>query len=482
MAGSYKTPGGYIDEIPKFPASITAVATSIPAFIGHTQKAERDEPDDLDFIPTRITSLLEYEQYFGTMNNEVITINISDEFAKEGKVKTLISRDIKVQISPSKNIMFYQMQLFFANGGGVCYVISTGRLKSSISKRSLKKGLDKLYNYDGPTLIIFSEGINLTKAEDLYYLYNDALMQSYNLKNRFVIMDTSKNLPQGKNEIEFFRENITGGDIPGSLKYGAAYYPMLITSMLYRYVDSSVKIIHKTITKRNGKNDVKGNGEFNKLALNEILLKNNIVYTAIKTEITKYTVILPPSAAMAGVYSAVDNNYGAWKVPANVSLNNVNAPSVLMNDADQESLNIDVNFGKSINVIRNFPGKGTVIWGARTLEGNDNEWRYISVCRFFMMAENSIRNTLKPFAFEPNDNNTWMTIKSMINNFLILQWRPGALRGTKPEEAFFVHAGLGETMTTQDILDGRMIVQIGMAAIRPAEFIIITIVQMIMQN
>ena len=295
-------------------------------------------------------------------------------------------------------------------------------------------------------------------------------------------MDTSKNLPQGKNEIEFFRENITGGDIPGSLKYGAAYYPMLITSMLYRYVDSSVKIIHKTITKRNGKNDVKGNGEFNKLALNEILLKNNIVYTAIKTEIAKYTVILPPSAAVAGVYSAVDNNYGVWKAPANVSLNNVNAPSVLLNDVDQESLNIDVNFGKSINVIRNFPGKGTVIWGARTLAGNDNEWRYISVCRFFMMVENSIRNALKPFAFEPNDNNTWMTIKSMINNFLILQWRQGALQGTKPEEAFFVHAGLGETMTTQDILDGRMIVQIGMAAIRPAEFIIITIVQMIMQN
>jgi phage tail sheath protein FI len=482
MAGSYKTPGGYIDEIPKFPTSITAVATSIPAFIGHTQKAERDEPDDLDFIPTRITSLLEYEQYFGTMNNEVITINISDEFAKEGKVKTLISRDIRVQINPSKNIMFYQMQLFFANGGGVCYVISTGRLKSSISKRSLKKGLDKLYNYDGPTLIIFPEGINLTKAEDLYYLYNDALMQSYNLKNRFVIMDTSKNLPQGKNEIEFFCENITGGDIPGSLKYGAAYYPTLITSMLYRYVDSSVKIIHKTITKRNGKNDVKGNGEFNKLALNEILLKNNIVYTAIKIEITKYTVILPPSAAMAAVYSAVDNNYGAWKVPANVSLNNVNAPSVLMNDADQESLNIDVNFGKSINVIRNFPGKGTVIWGARTLAGNDNEWRYISVCRFFMMVENSIQNALKPFAFEPNDNNTWITIKSLIGNFLILQWRQGALQGARPEEAFFVHTGLGETMTTQDILDGRMIVQIGMAAIRPAEFIIITIVQMIMQN
>lgn len=482
MAVSYKTPEEYTDKIPKFPASITAVATSIPAFIGYTQKAEKDKPGDLDFIPTRITSLLEYEQYFGTMNNEEIRINISDELIKEGKVKTLNSRDIKVEISPSKNIMLYQMQLFFANGGSVCYIISTGRLKSNISKRSLKKGLDQLYNCDGPTLIIFPEGSNLTKAEDLYNLYNEALKQAYNLRDRFVIMDTNKNLPPGKNEIDFFRENISGGDIPGALKYGAAYYPTLITSMLYRYVDSSVKIIHKTITKRNGKNDVKGNGEFNKLALNEILLKNNIVYTAIKAEIARYTVTLPPSAAMAGVYTTVDNNRGVWKAPANVSLNNINAPSVLINDIDQQSLNIDVNFGKSINVIRNFPGKGTVIWGARTLAGNDNEWRYISVCRFFMMIENSIRNALKTFAFEQNDNNTWANVKSLINNFLILQWRQGALQGTKPEEAFFVHAGLGETMTAQDILDGRMIVQIGMAAIRPAEFIVITIVQMITQN
>ena len=471
----------YLKEASNLSISVTPVATAVPAFIGYTQKAYKDTPGDLVFIPTYITSLLEYEQYFGTMNNEVIIIHISDELTKTGKTVNLISRDINVQINPSKSIMYYQMQLFFANGGNACYIISLGPVKASISKRALKKGLDKIDNYSGPTLIIFPDGINLTKAEDLYNLYNQALTQSCNLRDRFVIMDISKNLPVGKNEIDFFRENITGGVVPASLKYGAAYYPSLITSMLYRYVDSSVTTVHKTTTKRAGKNDVKSAGEFNKLRLNEIFAKNVSVYNAIKTEMAKYTVTLPPSAAIAGVYSAVDSAKGVWKAPTG-SLTNINAPSVLINDIQQESLNIDSNGGKSINSIREFPGKGTLVWGSRTLAGNDNEWRYVSVCRFFMMVENSIKIALKNFASEPNDINTWITIKSMISNFLILQWRQGALQGIKPEQAFFVRLGVGETMTTQDILEGRMVVEIGMAPVHPAEFIIINIIQQMQTN
>ena len=163
--------------------------------------------------------------------------------------------------------------------------------------------------------------------------------------------------------------------------------------------------------------------------------KNNIVYTAIKNEIAKFSVPLPPSAAIAGIYASVDNNSGVWKTPANISLRNVTAPSVSINDVDQQALYVDVNAGKSINVIRNFPGKGTVIWGARTLAGNDNEWRYISVCRFFVMAENSVQNALKSFVLESNDNITWATVKSMISDFLYVQWMQGALQRAKPEEA-----------------------------------------------
>ena len=130
-----------------------------------------------------------------------------------------------------------------------------------------------------------------------------------------------------------------------------------------------------------------------------------------------------------------------------------------------------------INAIREFPGLGTLIWGARTLAGNDNEWRYISVRRFFNMVEESIKKATEHFAFEPNDTNTWVRVRSMIENYLTLQWRSGALMGAKPEQAFYVHVGPGETMTVQDVAEGRMIVEVGLAVVRPAEFIIVRFTQ-----
>ena len=114
-----------------------------------------------------------------------------------------------------------------------------------------------------------------------------------------------------------------------------------------------------------------------------------------------------------------------------------------------------------------------MVWGARTLAGNDNEWRYVPVRRFYNMVEESVKKASSAFVFEPNDANTWVKVRSMIENFLFLQWRDGALQGAKPEDAFFVKVGLGQTMTALDILEGRMIIEIGMAVVRPAEFIIL---------
>ncbi len=181
---------------------------------------------------------------------------------------------------------------------------------------------------------------------------------------------------------------------------------------------------------------------------------------------------LPPSGAIAGVYAMVDSRRGVWKAPANLSLVSVLGPSVKLDNKSQEDLNVH-DTGKSINAIRAFTGKGTLVWGARTLAGNDNEWRYIPVRRFFIMVEESVKKASAPFVFEPNDANTWLKVKVMIENFLTLQWREGALQGAKPEQAFFVNVGLGTTMNEIDILEGRMIVEIGMAVVRPAEFIIL---------
>jgi phage tail sheath protein FI len=182
---------------------------------------------------------------------------------------------------------------------------------------------------------------------------------------------------------------------------------------------------------------------------------------------------LPPSGAIAGVYSFVDRTRGVWKAPANVSLNEVLEPTQAYTKTQLDNLNVDVNAGKSINAIRSFFGKGTLVYGARTLAGNDNEWRYINVRRFFIMAEESCKKATEGFVFEPNDANTWVKVQGMIENFLITLWRQGALQGAKPEHAFYVAVGLGKTMTALDILEGRMIVEIGMAVVRPAEFIIL---------
>ena len=182
---------------------------------------------------------------------------------------------------------------------------------------------------------------------------------------------------------------------------------------------------------------------------------------------------MPPSGAIAGIYAMTDRTRGVWKAPANVSLNNVIEPSVTFTKSELDNLNVDVTAGKSINAIRTFFGKGTLVYGARTLAGNDNEWRYIPVRRLFIMVEESVKKATEQFVFEPNDANTWVKVQAMIENFLYNIWRQGALQGIKPEHAFYVAVGLNKTMNPIDILEGRMIIEIGMAAVRPAEFIIL---------
>jgi len=202
------------------------------------------------------------------------------------------------------------------------------------------------------------------------------------------------------------------------------------------------------------------------------LFARHPVFGDIVSQVTRTMVLLPPSGAVAGVYAAVDRTRGVWKAPANVSLADVSGVAVKVNDQIQEDLNV-TSTGKSVNAIRVFAGKGCLVWGARTLAGNDNEWRYVPVRRFFNMAEESIKKATEPFVFEPNDRGTWVRVRAMIENFLTVQWRQGALAGAVPAQAFFVKVGLGETMTSQDILEGRMIVEVGMAVARPAEFIIL---------
>ena len=187
--------------------------------------------------------------------------------------------------------------------------------------------------------------------------------------------------------------------------------------------------------------------------------------------------LMAPSAAMAGVYARVDNSNGVWKAPANVSINGVVSTAVNMTNEEQEDLNVPLN-GKAVNAIRYFIGDGIKVWGARTLNGNSLDWRYINVRRTIIMLEESIKQACKAYVFENNTATTWLTMKNMIDNFLNGIWRRGGLAGQTPEDAYEVHVGLGDTMTAEDILEGYLRITVKVALIRPAEFIELTFQQL----
>ena len=640
MATMYKTPGVYIEEIPKFPPSIAPVETAIPAFIGYTEKADKVKPSDLLHVPTKINSISEYEAYFGvgaapTVSNVTLDDNQSFKSATIGNVF----------------YMYDSLRLFYANGGGDCYIVSTG-IYDSAGKLAgdftgAGKGIKALEKVDEPTILVFPDNSLLTTGTDFYSVYDEALAHCGSLMDRVGLFHVKEGDPHGSN----FRSGTGIKD----LKYGMAYSPWLRVNfpknMTYRkfkdvihigttarkLVDLTDDTVIKTLvteyeqvitdvdtistastalanpakTLRDRFIALEGDYLASKTAANFMLLVNfmfdvarnvdvlvgassgavvdstlktalqnlitstlkspyttlisydkelaaditpydvqfstgtppaatewgdifgsasppvssvipatgtdaekmdsvlvllrplfdqinnawlgSVVSAAQKLETTKhegledsfplYKTILtgiqntnttvPPSGAVAGIYAYVDRTRGVWKAPANVSISGIIGPADTFTASELDALNVDANSGKSINAIRSFTGKGTLVFGARTLAGNDNEWRYVSVRRFFNFVEESCKKATEQFVFEPNDANTWVRVQAMIENFLTILWRQGALQGIKPEHAFYVAVGLGKTMTPLDILEGRMIVEIGMAAVRPAEFIIL---------
>jgi phage tail sheath protein FI len=465
MAATYKTPGVYVEEIPKFPPSVAPVATAIPAFIGYTEKAIDKAADDLILKPKRIESLVEFEQHFGFPQSET---KIEVKITTTGNPATSVVAVALDEADRSRHILYYALQLFYANGGGSAFIVSVGKYKAVGSLPALgelQKALAPLSKVDEPTLIVVPEAISLDPVGDFGTLANDVLKQCHELGDRFAILDVhgdDEPLADPGSSLRDAVSNFRNAIGTNYLNYGAAYAPFLETVLDFQF-DKAATVVKQTID---------GVAQPDQM-LGDIETTDNQLYERAKAAIAAHSLILPPSAAMAGIYAAVDNDRGVWKAPANVSVNAVTKPTIEFSNTEQDDMNVDVTAGKSVNAIRPFLGKGTLVWGARTLAGNDNEWRYVNVRRFFIFVEESVKKATEQFTFEPNDANTWVKVQGMIENFLTTQWRAGALQGIKPEHAFYVAVGLGKTMTPLDILEGRMIVEIGMAAVRPAEFIIL---------
>lgn len=497
MAATLMTPGVYIEEKNAFPGSAVAVETALPVFIGYTEKAERNGKSLL-YKPTKISSFAEYVEMFGGAFNPKFTITEAPAGTKE-ETFSLNGKEMLVKINDNNTLYFYNcIRLFYSNGGAGAYILSVG---TYAGKDSLEINLDDFIGssvpnvfevlekeYE-PTLVVAPDIIaNPEMANNFYQL---VLQHCHKTQSRFGIFDvTQSNSQSAMDDITQFREAIG----TNFLNYGAAYYPWLKTSIVqaseldFMNLDASVDL--GTILPEDAAKQVVTNMKAlspedlakSRTNVHQSLKASSSTYVHILEEIRSRLNLLPPSAAMAGLYTLVDSSRGVWKAPANVSVNMVNAPSVNVSHEQQQKMNVDVIAGKSINVIRPFPGIGTLVWGARTLDGNSQDWRYINVRRTLIMIEQSLKLATRAYVFEPNDAGTWVTITSMMNNFLYNLWKQGALAGAAPEQAYDVQLGLGATMTPSDILDGIMRITVKVAIVRPAEFIVITFQQQQQQS
>ncbi len=445
MVGAYKTPGVYIVEKNAFPNSVVEVATAVPAFIGYTEIAQNKGTRLLN-KPWRITTMADFQTYFGKAPVPRFTIEGADHRLTQAN-----------GFEGGRYLLYRTMQLFFQNGGSACYVVSVGDFSQDIAQDKLISGIDTLLKEQEPTMLVVPDAVLLAQADCIAVQQAMLMHCGYKMKNRFAILDIwggdqGRQSPQG-DPIAAFRNSI-GANF---LNYGAAYYPWLNAAIV-----EEKDISESCITNLDG-------------ALTSEQRKS--ILSSARQQLN----LMPPSAAMAGIYTMVDNTRGVWKAPANVSMNAVISPSVEVTQEAQEDLNVSTN-GKSINAIRSFIGEGVLVWGARTLDGNSLDWRYINVRRTMIMLEESIRLATKAYVFELNDANTWTTIKSMISNFLTSVWKRGGLAGAVPDDAFTVQAGLGETMTSEDILEGILRVTVLVAISRPAEFIEITFQQQMQKS
>ncbi len=465
-----KKPGVYVHEISTLRLSVAGVETAMPAFIGYTEKADRHgDGMPLQMQPVRISSFREFREIFGGPMPEPFDFTITDTFNSRSELTNRqFSSKIRSDIPSSYNL-FYSLQLYFSNGGGPCYVISVGGYQNAIQTGDVHEGtgllggLRAVEKIDEPTLIAFPDAISLGSVQEYGTVVKEALAQCKRRKNRFTIIDKFNS----NTSLSQFRQALG----KTHLEYGAAYFPFLRTTFSYEADRFRSGIRH----------EIRGNAPDSTVSydniknLTELEESHPQIFRSLLATMRRSYVVIPPSGAVTGIYVKVDRNRGVWKAPANVILNAVLEPLSTITGVMQAHLNVDAAEGKSINAIRLFHGRGTLVWGARTLAGNDKEWRYISVRRLMMYVEESIRNATRFVVNEPNNNRVWLRVRIMIEQFLMELWHAGALAGNAQSEAFFVKVGLGETMSTQDLDQGRVIIEMGVAAIRPSEFIIIRI-------
>ncbi|KWN65859.1 hypothetical protein WM23_07675 [Burkholderia ubonensis] len=397
------------------------------------------------------------------LNNKLLT-----EFAKNKKFDTGDYASLVKELTANYSAL--ALQHYFHNGGGACYLLP---LADDVDAKGVAQLSAEIEKYPDITLLVCAQP--------------DASMPP-NGKKPAIYAALGPLLAKDKNKGYFLiADSDDGKTVPDTeAEQTAVYYPAIETTLRHlRPADAEIAI---TFAGGDGKVE---EGTFEKFPpkdegeakLEEVETLAGLqqhwpeLYRSISEAIDARIaalepVVLPPSAAVAGAYASTDRARGVWKAPANVPLKGVNTLTTLVSDDEQGEKNL-----KGINVIRHFTDRGPLIWGTRTLAVASDEWRYVPVRRLFNAVQRDVKAAMRAVVFEPNSQATWAKAKGAIESYLTKLWRNGALAGNKESEAFFVQVGEGVTMSSDDIKQGHMIIKIGLAAVRPAEFIILQFTQ-----
>ncbi|WP_299114029.1 phage tail sheath C-terminal domain-containing protein [uncultured Winogradskyella sp.] len=520
-----KSPGVYINEINAFPNSVVAVETAIPAFIGYTPQASY-EGKSYTNVATKISSFAEFKAIYCFPDPDPPSppakqykpeYYLIEQKEQPEKGNYVMVNNKYYSLVPDPSTIYYlynSVKLFYDNGGGTAYIVSVGSygtpgkkamddpgeqiINPNVSLGDLQGGLELLKNEIEPTMYICPEA-TLLSVDNNGTLMKAMLQQASEMQTAISIFDViGGNDPDPlfyEKDIETFRSN-TGTE---GLDFGTAYYPFIGTTIMQstdmdytNLFGGDIKSLEPILNPPTNPDetvatiiaDIENNTSgLTTTQYNNALITASTTYSSIMNNVLMGANILPPSGAMAGVITRTDNNEGPWFAPANTSITGAVSLPIKLSETQQGYLNVDAVSGKSVNAIRFFNGGlGILVWGARTLDGNSLDWKYISVRRTVTMIEQSCKLAAQSYVFAPNVKNTWESVKSMISSFLTTIWKQGGLMGATESDAFLVECGLGTTMTQQDILEGYMRVTVQVALVRPAEFIVLTFQQLMPQS
>ncbi|MDE9429167.1 phage tail sheath subtilisin-like domain-containing protein [Xenorhabdus bovienii] len=497
MPATLKEPGVYIEEDASLALSVSNSATAVPVFIGKFTPKETK----LAQVCTRISNWLEFTSAFSLAPTTEIVIKSEAKIAPDEEKKignpvdnpespqlkaasAEISSDTEStpvveenngnqgsgksttgnetqkkptwtyaieKVTLSSVVAVEALRLYFQNGGGACYIYSLNDVNNELTLAAIPELIEQKGDI---TLLVCPEVEEAYKAK----VYKAVLPLLDNKKvGYFLIADSH----DGK--------SVSG--VANSDK-AAVYYPQLETNLKFSLLPEDKDISISGYEDESGKDKLTD--------LKQLREKDQALAQVIDTRLRleqQLGLILPPSAAIAGIYCQTDSSRGVWKAPANVALTGVKSLTDKVDDKRQGVMN-----DQGVNVIRSFTDRGFMVWGARTCVGaNDTKWRYIPVRRLFNSVERDIRQALRAVLFEPNNQPTWMRAKAAVDQYLYSLWQKNALMGNSPEEAYFVQIGQGITMSETDIKQGKMIMKVGLAAVRPAEFIVLQFTQDIAQ-